>query len=328
MWFWSSLTQPQKKREGRAFYKSVFGFVFGDGDPNKGWDEAERKYVISYIKSHKGVITLEEFMTLTGRERESANALLNRFLLEFEGEPGVTDNGTLIYTFPALMRTAEPGERAIGAIPVLNSSFKRPIPFSANKRKTNGWILFFNAVNLGFGAYFLVLSLTMSAAALLAKTGPYLYSFTGRLLQSIGMYNPVPFLAIVLGVVPVAFSILFFIVPLLRKLQLGKKNAEVQEENLRRRVLAHLLSSPQRVDPKDIRPLGKGLDPRNLTAASQRMVERLAAALKAEPIPGDGKEFAYRFTDLEREIPDLEEYRRNVDLSKYAVGKTVFDSGQ
>jgi hypothetical protein len=328
MWFWSSLTQPQKKRDGRAFYKSVFGFVFGDGDPNKDWDEAERKYVISYVKSHKGVITLEEFMTLTGRESENANALLNRFLLEFEGEPGVTDNGTLIYSFPALMRTTEQAGRAIGAVPVLNSNFKKPVPFSANKPKTNGWILFFNAVNLGFGAYFLVLSLTQNAAFLLAKNGPYLYSFTAKLLQSIGINNPVHFLAIALGIVPAAFSIVFFIVPLLRKIRLGKKNAEVQEENLRRRVLAQVLSNPERVDSRDVHPLGKGLDPRNLPAAAKRIVERLAAAMKAEPIAGDGKEFAYKFTELERQIPDLDEYRRKVDLSQYALGKTVFDSGQ
>ena len=58
MWFWSSiLKDPRRKprKEGRAFYKSVFGFAFGEGDPNQGWDEAERKYIISYICAHKGV---------------------------------------------------------------------------------------------------------------------------------------------------------------------------------------------------------------------------------------------------------------------------------
>ena len=71
MWFWSNLLGTQRRkpqqRKGRAFYKSVFGFVFGEGDPNKGWEEAEKKYVISYIRSHKGVITLEELMALTGQ---------------------------------------------------------------------------------------------------------------------------------------------------------------------------------------------------------------------------------------------------------------------
>ena len=111
MWFWSNLLKgTEKKKDGRAFYKSVFGFVFGEADPNRGWEEAERKYAISYIRGHMGVITMEELMALSGREPEEANALMNRFLLEFEGEPGVTEDGTVIYSFPALMRTSEQDE--------------------------------------------------------------------------------------------------------------------------------------------------------------------------------------------------------------------------
>ncbi|HYW83732.1 MAG TPA: hypothetical protein VFB30_10780, partial [Spirochaetia bacterium] len=115
MWFWSNLLGSQRRRpqqQGRAFYKSVFGFVFGEGDPNTGWEEEERRYIISYIRSHKGVITLEELMALTGRESDEANRLMNRVLLEYEGEPGVTDNGTVVYAFPELMRSAQGEQKA------------------------------------------------------------------------------------------------------------------------------------------------------------------------------------------------------------------------
>ena len=60
MWFWSSLLNDagggarRQKPPGRPFYKAVFGFVFGEGDPNKGWEEQERKYVISYIRCPQG----------------------------------------------------------------------------------------------------------------------------------------------------------------------------------------------------------------------------------------------------------------------------------
>ena len=47
MWFWSSILganmHSASRGKGRAFYKSVFGFVFGDGNPNQGWEEKERK---------------------------------------------------------------------------------------------------------------------------------------------------------------------------------------------------------------------------------------------------------------------------------------------
>lgn len=330
MWFWSNLlgNQQRKQQQGRAFYKSVFGFVFGEGDPNKGWDDEERRYIISYIRSHKGVITVEEFMALTGRESDEANALMNRILLEFEGEPGVTDNGTVVYAFPELMRTSQSEQKALGQVPLLNPVSKRLSPFSANKRRTNGWILFFNGFNLAFGSYFLVASLTQSAGIIWGKTGPYLYSFTGKLLQQSGINSPAPLLAIVLGAVPVAFSILFFLVPLLRKISLDRRNARIQEEILRRRILIQVLSSPARVDPSEVRPLGNGLDPRNLPAASKRIVDRLAASMGAEPLVKEEEgTFAYKFPELERQIADLEDYRRKIDLKSYEVGRTIFDSG-
>jgi hypothetical protein len=321
MWFWSSiLKDPRSKRpkEGRAFYKSVFGFVFGDGDPNFEWDEAERKYCIAYILSRKGVITVEELMALTGREYDAAHALMNRLLLEYEGEPGVTNDGTVVYSFPELMRTADVAHKAAGQVPVLNPSAKTVVPFSANKPRTNGWIIFFNAFNLAFGTA-------------LSKTGPYLYSFVGRLLLQAGLFPAeiVSALAVVLGIIPVAFSVFFFLVPLFRRIRLGKQNDAIREETLRRRVMAHVLASPARVDPGELRPIGTNLDPRDLPATSRRVLEKIAAALKAEPIPLEKEGlFAYRFPELERELADLEAFRRGIDTKRYEVGKTVFDSGQ
>ncbi len=251
---------------------------------------------------------------------------MNKLLLEFEGEPGVTENGTLIYTFPELMRTSESSQRSLGEVPLANLASKRIVPFSANKKRTNGWITFFNAFNLGLGSYFMLLGITQGAAGL-SKTGPMLYSFTGRLLLSAGI-NPVPILTIGLGMVPVAFSVVFFIVPLLRRFKVNRENARIREEALRGRIVAHVLSSPSRVDPRDVKPSGTALDPRNLAATGRRILERLAAAMHAEPIPQEKKgEYAYRFTELERELADLESYRKGVDLKRYDLGATVFDSG-
>ena len=329
MWFWSSIlganNARRRPREGRAFYKSVFGFVFGDDDPNQGWEERERKRIISYIQGNKGVLTLEELMAMTGRESDDANALMNRLLLEFEGEPGVTDNGTLIYSFPELMRTSRSAQ-AGGSVRLQTEPARRPVPFSANKSRTNGWIIFFNSFNLLFGAYFLGISLTQGTAAL-AKTGPFLYSFAGNLLLNAGI-DPMGFLTIGLGIVPVLFSIVFFFVPLFRRIRLSRQNEAIRREALRGEILGQVLSSPSLVDARSIRPQGSDLDPRSFAATARRILERLAAQLKAEPVVQEGSSsFAYRFPELERELADVATYRKNVDVSRYEVGKTVFDSG-
>ena len=212
-------------------------------------------------------------------------------------------------------------------MPLLNPASKRLVPFSANKKKTNGWILFFNAVNLAFGAYFLLLSMTQGAAAIV-KNGPMLYSFTGNLLSQAGI-SPVPFMAVVLGIIPAAFSIVFFLVPFLRRLRLNRQNALLREEVLRRRVYTQVLSSPAHVAASDIKPARSEMDPPDFIAACRRVLDRLAAALKAEPIVQEKEAvFAYRFSELERELSDLEEYRKGIDIGRYGVGKTVFDSGQ
>ena len=138
-----------------------------------------------------------------------------------------------------------------------------------------------------------------------------------------------PFLGLVLGAIPVAFSALFFLVPLLRALRLRRQNAAIKEETLRRKIYAHVLASPSRVDPRDVVPEGTGADARRAPAIIRRIIDRLAASMKAEPIAQEKEgTFAYRFAELERELADLEEFRRNVDLKRYELGKTVFDSGQ
>ena len=93
--------------------------------------------------------------------------------------------------------------------------------------------------------------------------------------------------------------------------------------------MAQVLVSPSRVDPRDVRPTGTNLDPSESPAASRRILERLAAALKAEPIPLEKEGmFAYSFKELQRQLADLEAFRKGIDPKRYELGKTVFDSGQ
>ena len=329
MWFWSSILgmneRQRRPREGRAFYKSVFGFVFGDGDSNQGWEERERKHVISYIQGHKGVITLEELMGMTGREGDDANSLMNRLLLEYEGEPGVTENGTLIYTFAELMRTSRNAQEQ-GTVQLQAGPTRRPVPFSANKPKTNGWIIFFNAFNLLFGTYFLAISLTQGAAAL-GKTGPFLYAFTGNLLMNVSI-NPVGVLEIGLGIVPVLFSIVFFLVPLFRRIRLSRQNEAIRREALRKEIRARSFPPPRMWMPVMCGRWAPAWIQRTFQKSPGKILQRIAAQLKAEPVVQEGtNEFAYTFPELKRELTDLAEYRSTLDVSRYEVGKTVFDSG-
>ena len=227
------------------------------------------------------------------------------------------------------MRSAQGEQRAAGPGAPAQPGSQASLPFLRQQEEDQRLDpLSSTPFNLAFGAYFLVISLARGADLIWGRTGPYLYSFTGKLLQQAGMSSPAPVMAIILGVIPVAFSIVFFIVPWLRKINLDRRNAQIREEVLRRRILTQVLSSPARVDPVELRPLGNGLDPRNLPAVSRRITDRLAASMGAEPLAKEKEgTFAYKFSEIERQVADLEDYRRKIDLRNYEVGKTVFDSG-
>jgi hypothetical protein len=328
MWFWSNLTGTARGREarepGKPFYRSVFSFAFGDPDPNREYDGALTRYAIAYTRARRGVITLEEVMAMTGREPESAQQLLNRWVLEFEGDPRATDAGTVVYAFPELLRTTAAEQLQFGAAASAAAPARTLVPFSTNKRRTNGWIIFFNLINLLFGGYFLFVTLAPHAGSDFS----YLYRVAGSLLEAAGIANPVPILSLVLGVVPLVFSALLYLVPLVRRARLARRNEEIHTEGLARRIYTRVLENPLRIDPREIRPSGGGMDPSRFEAVRRRIFDRFAGAKGAEPeaLPDGG--FVYRFADVEREQADLERYRASVDLAKLETGPTVFDSGK
>ncbi len=340
MWFYNSLFQGsmgarQRRPPGRAFYKSVFGFVFGEGNPNADWDIKEKTRVISYVRSKRGAITIEELMALTGKNNYEAQALINRYMLEFEGEPRVTDNGTIVYSFPELLRTTEGEQRAFGAAAPGSPAVKKTVPFSANKTKTNGWISFFNAVNLLLGTFFLSFSLSPGASQLMAG-GPVgrnaslltnLYIVTLGFLRNASI-DPVALIAVALGAVPLSFSVLFFLVPLLRKIRLDRENQRIREENLRKKIYAGILDNPLGVRPEAFIPTDADSTPKKLEVVRKKIIDRFAAQKGAEPVPLSNGSFSYDFKELEREMADAEEYRKKIDLKSFEVGKTVFDSGK
>ena len=106
------------RRERRPLYKAIYSFVFGDGDPGlPGWDAVEKKAFVAFVQANKGVVTMPEFMALTGLGPPEAETRINRYLYEFEGSPEVTEGGAIYYFFPSLMRRKDKADRSFGGTP-------------------------------------------------------------------------------------------------------------------------------------------------------------------------------------------------------------------
>jgi hypothetical protein len=341
LWFYGQLMKgpdaARQKKRGRAMHKAVFAFVFGEPDASETWNTEEKKYVISYIQGKKGVITIEELMAITGKDFDSAQSIINRYMLEFEGEPNVTENGSIVFSFPELMKTAEQTNRSV---PLENPNKKAIVPFNKNEKKMNGWIAFFNGANILFGSYFLYFYTVDPTMTLLEPIGNrmravidpgLLFRFMNWVLTDFaGMLvaNSSSLIMIALGIVPLVFSIFFYIIPLMRNLQRNGKNEEIKKENLRKRIYNKIFENRGSINPAAVSSLAEVEKPKNPGRFTEDVVKQFAAMKHGEVEEAGAGKFVYTFPDFKYELDDVEKYRQTVDLSKFRVGKTVFDSGE
>jgi Na+-transporting methylmalonyl-CoA/oxaloacetate decarboxylase gamma subunit len=334
IWFYSELTRSLDRRyygtrtaprpKGRPLYKAIFSFVFGDGDPNADWASREKQGVIAYIQANRGVISLPEFMTLTGLAAGAAEERITSYCAEFGGMPEATEDGTVVYRFDELLLRADPQNRSF---PGFSAPLKGLFAFSSNPKKMNTWFSLINGVNLIFGAYFLFNGL--SAGHILTpahfEANSYLYGVTYVLFSRL-INDPLPFIILGLGFIPLAFSFLFWLIPGLRYLGTKKRNENIKLENLRKHGYRRIWETPGEIKAEDINPQAAECRPKNMAAARDRVIKEMGAHAVPEVILNEQGETVYVFTELEREKQALEKYRASIDPRSSSLGKTVFDS--
>ncbi len=305
------------RAQRRPLHKAIFSFVFGEPDPNAEHGAVERRAFVALARAKKGVVLLEDFMAVTGLSPEAADAAINRYLYEFEGSPEVSDDGTVYYRFSRLLLRAREDDRGAA-----DSPFMRLRPFSANSRKANVAYAAINGVNLAFGSYFLYHALAFEAVAAKGVTGgSYLFFFAGNLLLELGL-SPLPIMTVGLGLVPLAFSVLFWLVPALRSAALAGQNERIRRGNMRRSLYAAALSSPSSFRAPDQAALPAAARP-NDPGAVRAAVEELASYEGGDPLEGG----AWRLAELERKVADAERERARLALEDRGLGGVAFDSG-
>jgi hypothetical protein len=333
IWFYSELTKsldprrsgaPAKRPKGRPLYKAIFSFVFGDGDPNADWDSREKQAVIAYLQANSGVISLPEFMALTGKERVQAEERLASYCVEFGGMPEATEDGTVVYRFDELLLRADKRDRSFSAF---SAPLKRLRTFSSNPKSMNRWFVAINTVNLLFGGYFF--SNALSTGHILTQehfdAASYLYGVVYVVLSHL-VANPLTVISVALGIIPLAFSLLFWLIPAFRYGGMKKSNEAVKLENLRKDGYGRIWNNPLSVRASDINPAAEECRPKNMAAARERALKEIGAyAVPDVEIGADG-ETVYVFKELDREKTALQRYRASIKPGSSDLGKTVFDS--
>lgn len=99
---------PARRNAGgpkKKFMASVFDFVFGPSRPSEDALADEREVVV-YLRAHRGRLVATDLVRLFGFSYRQAEEEVTRLLVDYEGEPEVTGDGVLVYSFPKLLKSA------------------------------------------------------------------------------------------------------------------------------------------------------------------------------------------------------------------------------
>jgi hypothetical protein len=294
-------------------YERVNRFFFGPTPPPDDPLETPRR-VLAAIRAGKGRIGLADVMRATGLPREEADPMMARLMLDYEGDVGVSEDGGIFYSFPALRKTAEADaapasvsapppaawERGPKALPLL----------TGNSGGTNVGIAALNAFNLFMGFWAIGNGLTLERVAHLFDRVPQPVFDTG-----------VP---IALGVVPLVFSALLFVVPIGRAIARPFRRRKEAEERGRLAVLRSVLERVRSKEPMTDRVAASAWQAAAGAPAGPKRLDRELIALGGDVAIEPTGETRWRFADLETEAAAVAAEREAAADDEARLGEVVY----
>lgn len=102
-----------KDPDEMGFLESTFSYIFGDGNPNQGLEERRLSLAAQMIRQNNGAVTAEQlapYCDVPNPSDSTSSYVEESFVLpvvtQLNGEPRVTDDGDIVYVFPALQVSA------------------------------------------------------------------------------------------------------------------------------------------------------------------------------------------------------------------------------
>ncbi len=274
-------------RRPRALYQRVNGFFLGPPRPRDDPKSAAR-VLVAEIRARQGRIGLGDVVRVTGLAPEPAGALVSRLLLDYDGQVDVSDEGAIVYAFPALRPSV--GEPAI-APPAIWQRVRALQPFTGNPAGSNAAIIAATAMIAIFGWFGMSLGLPMWAA-------------------HVPFYGSLALLAWVLLRIPG---------------HLAARRAD-RAENGRRALLrlAHEgAASRSGVTSESFMAAWQGATGGTIAADA---LQKLLIELGGDVVTDDDGRWSWRFPTLELELGALAVLRAEADASEREVGEVEFSS--
>jgi hypothetical protein len=290
-------------------YERVNRFFFGPTPPPEDPLETERG-VVAAIRAGKGRIGLADVMRVTGLPREQADPLMARLMLDYDGDVGVSEDGGIFYTFPAMRKTAASDPAAAAPAPAWAKP--RPLPpLTGNPAGANVVIAGLNAFNLFMGLWCIENAMTLERMAHLFDRIPHPIQDPGT--------------AIALGVVPFVFSTLLFALPIARAALRPLRVRAAAEERGRLAVLREVLERVRKKEPVTDKAVAQAWRVASGTEPDTGRLNRELVALGGD-VSMEESPVRWRFADLETEAAAVEAERAAAPDEEAKLGKVIFDS--
>lgn len=312
----------EQERDEVPFYEKVNRFVFGPTLPPED-PHAMRARILEEIRAQQGRIGLADVMRVTGLRREEADPLMARLMLDHDGTVDVAEKGGILYRFEGMRRTAATSSASAASEPPYArraawDTPKRLPPLTGNQASANTVIALLNGFNVVASAWALSRGLTLSNLVLLMTT---------RVPRGAPpLVLPNDGIPLVLGVVPLVFSVAMFALPLARGLLATRKEKKLAQENARLAILREVLTRATKKEPvpdevlRSAYRIATGEDP-----TSKEITARVVD-LGGDVDVGPEGEVRYRFADLEAEAEALDEERAHAPVTEAKLGRVVFAS--
>lgn len=292
MWGWDTPGHGRRRR-GRGgprkpLYKKVFEFVFGP--PGSVVDPlGDEKEILAHIRRSRGRIAAVDLVLLMGWDFPRAEEEATRLLVDYGGEPEVTDDGVVLYVFKDLRKTAQ------GAVDVTPRKawerMERRPPLTGNSPATNVTIGLFNGFNL-LAPFTIVPAFEASLAT------PLGHSF-------------------LLSTYPLLFSSMVFAVPIGRWLVEAMRDRGRRRRNAQRAILRTAFEQRgAALPPAQIAPDG-------VTAA---VLERSLVVLGGDVVTDQDGQVRYAFPRITEELAATAEARQRASGTEVDAGAIVFSS--
>ncbi|MCA9733092.1 MAG: hypothetical protein H6696_02960 [Deferribacteres bacterium] len=303
--------QAVLKKDKKNLVASVHDFVFGpprvDIDPLQN----ERE-VAAFLETNKGILVSADLEALAGLNCAQAEYALTDYLIRFEGDVDVSENGAVYGKFERILRGVEDTD---GEIIYYWNEYEPEYHTTGNTPQRNFFIALMNGVNL-------LVSYSVMRGNFDMLSDADFNGLAGAFVQIILDHQ------LLFGGIPFVFSILFFLVPLVRWLKIRRLRQQRHKNNIRKRLYKVIFSNagtPQSAENIVAKVNHSGVEETLADKTISTFMDELVLDLNGETVISEDAKIQYHFPRISLEQKEAVALRSRSKMNR-DLGDVVFDT--